>query len=208
MALNGSLCFCHPYKWSENQPFFYLVYRVPSCTYDLGVNKQAKRMSQDVEPLGARWNPLEVGVFSLFFCFASVFGGLSFHPPQKKHEQLESPKNWWLRKWFSRFQGAFFRLHVGFWGVDLLNEKREPQMGMNFLGYLNWISRANRFRMEGFLYKQIYSPKTNTELWKSPTLKATLSSKPPWLCSMLFFGGVFNFWALLWKIFPWHGYPN
>ena len=42
-------------------------------------------MSQDVEPLGARWNPLEVGVVSLFFCFASVFGGLSFHPPPKKN---------------------------------------------------------------------------------------------------------------------------
>ena len=65
-------------------------------------------------------------------------------------------------------------------------------MDMNFLGYLTWISRANRFRMEGFLYKQIYSPKTNTELWKSPMLKGTLSSKPPGLCSMLFFGGVFS----------------
>lgn len=115
-------------KTNPSSTWFIGSHLVPD---DLGVNKQAKRMSQDVEPLGLMES---VGSWrvSLFF-FASVFGGLSFHP---KKRTAGITQDLVVVKMFFSFQGAFFRLHVGFWGVDLLNEKREPQMDMIFLGYL------------------------------------------------------------------------
>ena len=141
-------------------------------TYDLGANKQAKRMSQDVEPLGARWNPLEVGVVSLFFCFASVFGGLSFHPPQKKNEQLESPKNWWLWKWFFPFPRGLFQVPCWFLGCRFTQWKERATNGHDFFGIfeMNFKSKIDSgwkvFCINRYIHPKLTRNFENHPCWK------------------------------------------
>ena len=167
----------------------------PSSTWFIGSHLVPATLASTGEThvtgCGATWGTLESvgswGGFTVFLFCVSFWWFKFFTPPKKKRTAGITEELVVVKMFFPVSKGPFSGYMFVF-RVQIYSMKRESHKWTWFFWDIwNEFQEQNRFRMEGFLYKQIYSPKTNTELWKSPMLKGTLSSKPPWLCSMLFF---------------------